>query len=136
MATASVSRRFEVLQDRELSAVDLAAFQLASRPLAKRRQEIGTGTQPVYVKCLITGGLEIGQPVATKTPADTLGVLAYVLARLPANQRAAVQAAVAAPGFQVSKADREAARLVAAGTQRDTQRAGALTGAVDVALIR
>lgn len=131
-ATSLPSRPFVVTSDIPLSAVDLAALDVASRPLAKRRSEIAVGTHPVWLRCLIHGSIAYGAPVDAHTPADVLGVLAWILARLPDRSRAAVAAEIAGGAVEVTDEQREAAKAFCAPTRGLTVRSGSITGALSV----
>lgn len=138
MATVrqNIPRRFEVLQDRPLGAVDRAALAVAGRQWAGSREQLEPGDHQVWLKVLITGGISLGEPEPAATAADYLGVLAFVLSKLPANQRAAVAHAVSQPGWQVTKADREIAREICRPTQGQTVRGGKLTGSLQIEAVR
>ena len=122
--------------DSDLSVLDLAALHVAGRDFSKQRDQLAAGDHKVWGTYLITGGISVGDPVAARTSADYLGVLAWVLARLPERQRAAVAHAAACDGFSVTKAEREAARAVCEPTSGSTTRAGTVRGVLQVDRIR
>lgn len=137
-STTVTDRRFEVISDeRTLSAPELAALDVVSRPLAKCRGELTPGEYKVWVKLLISGGLTVRESVNACTPADVLGVLAWILARLPEKARSSVAAAIASgETMQTGPAERDAAKALCEPTRGSTVRSGAITGSLSVDLVR
>jgi hypothetical protein len=131
-------RRFETIaNDRPLAPAELAALDIAARPLSKCRGELATGDHKVWVKVLISGGLTVREPVTAATPADVLGVIAWILARLPDKARVSVAAAVSAgETLATGKAERDAAKALCEPTRGSTVRSGAISGTIAVDIVR
>lgn len=139
MATANrlPQARFEVSADRALSPAEYAALDIVSRPLSTVRKDLGPGDYKVWLKVLVSGGVTVREPVQAATPADVLGVLAWILARLPEKARASVLTAVEhGETLSVGKVEREAAKALCEPTRGVTVRSGAITGAVSVEVVR
>lgn len=139
MAASSrlAERKFEVSADRALSPVEYAALDVASRPLSKVRGDLMAGDHKVWVKVLLSGGITVREPVSAATPADVLGVMAWVLARLPEKARASVvQAIERGETLAATKEQREAAKALCEPTRGATVRSGAISGTVSVEVIR
>jgi hypothetical protein len=138
MPAVNTFTRFEVVrEERALSAVELAALDVASRPLAKCRGDLVAGDHKVWLKVLISGALTVREPVSAATPADVLGVLAWIIARLPDKARASVAAAVEhGETLAVGKEQREAAKALCEPTRGSTVRSGAISGSVAVDIVR
>ena len=135
--TARINRNLDFIEnipvcsDAVLEAADWGAMEVAGRQFDKVRDQLQEGTFKVWKKVLIHGSISIGPTVQAATAGDTIGVLAWVLARLPANQKAAVAAAIQ-NGFEVTAQQRDFAKTITEPTRSSTIRRGALKGIVEV----
>jgi len=123
--------KLPICSDQEVSACTLAALEVAGRGFAKVRDDLPPGDYKVWDKLLIHGNIKIGESVQAATPASYLDVLAWVLARLPANQQAAVADAVR-KGIEPTKQQKDFAKAVCEPTRGTTIRRGSLTGIIDI----
>lgn len=115
-----------------LTALELAALQVAARPLAEVRSSLLPGPYSLDFAVRLSGGLTVRESVSASTPGDLAGLAAWCLARLPRRHQRRLAAELARGRLEVTDEQRQLAKAMVAATRGQTVRAGAIIGALTV----
>lgn len=136
MTTKTTNKRM-TRESIQLTAAEVAAISCAGKDWEKRRDEMFSGeTESVDFCVRIKGMISIGAESEALGPADTMGVLAWVLDHMPQTKLRALRKAIEAGEIEEVGDDlRQMAKDLCVPTQKTCHRRGSLKGIVEVSKI-